>query len=134
MSKYVEKALVMHSKGYNCAQAVACAFAEKLNMDESVLYKIAEGFGAGIGNRKYACGALSGAVMLVGCALSNGDVSNSSKFDTYKISGKVADTFAEKCMAVNCMDIKGIESGNPTVSCSECIEIAVNAVSDVLGW
>ena len=44
MSKCAEKALELHAKGYNCAQAVVCAFKDKLDTDEKVLYKIAEGF------------------------------------------------------------------------------------------
>ena len=34
MADEVRKALENHKKGYNCAQAVACAFSEQLGMDE----------------------------------------------------------------------------------------------------
>lgn len=39
-----ELALEYHKKGYNCAQAVACAFCEELGVSETEMYKIAEGF------------------------------------------------------------------------------------------
>ena len=44
-----ELALEYHKKGYNCAQAVACAFCEELGVSETEMYKIAEGFGLGMG-------------------------------------------------------------------------------------
>ena len=36
-----ELALEYHKKGYNCAQAVACAFCEELGVSETEMYKIA---------------------------------------------------------------------------------------------
>lgn len=132
MSKYAEKALELHAKGYNCAQAVLCAFKDKLDMDETLLYKIAEGFGSGIGNRKHLCGALTGAVMVSGLASSSGDVQNSTKKQTYKISSGITDYFQENCNAVDCYDIKGIDSGKVKASCQDCILVAVQAVEDIV--
>lgn len=40
MGKYAEKALELHAKGYNCAQAVACAFSDQVDMDEDQLFKL----------------------------------------------------------------------------------------------
>ena len=132
MSKYVEKALELHSKGYNCAQSVICAFEERTGVDGNTLYKLSEGFGAGMGNRNNVCGALSGAVMLAGVVESSGDINNPSKSLTYKKSGKISEIFEEKCRATSCCDIKGLKSGTPTVSCDECIKIAVEAAEEVL--
>ena len=44
-----ELASVKHRNGYNCCQAVVCVFADKVGIDESLLYKMGEGFGAGMG-------------------------------------------------------------------------------------
>ena len=33
-----------HRNGYNCCQAVVCTFADEVGIDESLLYKIGEGF------------------------------------------------------------------------------------------
>ncbi len=129
---YTEKALALHSAGYNCAQSVVCAFCDRVGMDEITLYKIAEGFGAGMGNRNNVCGALSGAVMVAGLLGSNGDTKNSSKAETYKLSGRIEEYFSEKCKATACCDIKGLKGGSPTVSCDECIRVAVKAVEAVL--
>ena len=44
-----ELALEYHKKGYNCTQAVACAFCGEFGVSEEEMYKIAEGFGLGMG-------------------------------------------------------------------------------------
>lgn len=132
MSKYVEKAIEYHNKGYNCAQAVLCAFDDKTDIDHAVLFKLAEGFGSGMGNKKNTCGALSGAVMLAGLMNSSGDCNNPTKKETYKKVSQIADAFENRCLAFNCRDIKGLDTANPTVSCGECIKTAVEAVSAVL--
>ena len=57
-----ELALEYHKRGYNCAQAVACAFCEEFGISEAEMYKIAEGFGLGMGMMD-TCGALTGLFM-----------------------------------------------------------------------
>ena len=47
MSNRVEKALENHGKGYNCCQAVACAYADLVGVDENLIFAAGEGFGAG---------------------------------------------------------------------------------------
>lgn len=60
-----ELALEYHKKGYNCTQAVACAFCGEFGVSEEEMYKIAEGFGLGMGMMD-TCGALTGLFMLIG--------------------------------------------------------------------
>ena len=58
MSTKAEYAISLHDKGYNCAQAVACTFCKEFGVDEQEMFKIAEGFGLGMGMMEM-CGALS---------------------------------------------------------------------------
>ena len=53
-----DKASANHRNGYNCCQAVACVFADEVGIDESLLYKMGEGFGAGMGTAQGVCGAI----------------------------------------------------------------------------
>ena len=62
MSTKVEKALELHGKGYNCAQAVACSFCEEFGVDQETMFKISEGFGFGMGMMDM-CGAVTGMMM-----------------------------------------------------------------------
>ncbi len=132
MTNYVEKALANHAKGYNCAQSVVCAFTDKVGIDEGVLFKMAEGFGFGMGNMKNTCGALSGAVMLAGIVNSSGSSDNITKASTYKLASAISNEFYNNCSAFVCADIKGIETGKPIVSCNDCIKYAVCAAEKIL--
>ena len=58
MSTKAEQAIAFHDQGYNCAQAVACSFCEEFGVDREEMFKIAEGFGFGMGIMDM-CGALS---------------------------------------------------------------------------
>ena len=49
MSDIAVKAVENHRKGYNCAQAVACAFADRLGIDEKEIFKTMEAYGFGMG-------------------------------------------------------------------------------------
>ena len=64
MSTKVEKALELHGKGYNCAQAVACSFCEEFGVDQETMFKISEGFGFGMGMMDM-CGAVTGMMMVI---------------------------------------------------------------------
>ena len=39
MSEAAKKAVENHKKGYNCAQAVACAFCDQLGKDEKEVFE-----------------------------------------------------------------------------------------------
>ena len=52
--------------GYNCAQAVACAFSEELGLDEAAIAKMTSSFGGGMGKLREVCGAVSGALFVLG--------------------------------------------------------------------
>ena len=85
-----EKAIELHDRGCNCAQAVACAFAEEIGVPEETLFAAAEGFGLGMGGMAATCGAVSGAVMLAGLKNSCKNLEQpASKADTYKLTREI---------------------------------------------
>lgn len=130
-----EYAASLHGKKYNCCQSVVCTFADKTDVDEKTLYRIAEGFGLGMGCMEGTCGALSGAIMLAGLKNSDGDLENpKSKPATMKLAKEMLTEFQEKCGATICKDLKGVETGKMLCSCPDCISHAVEIVEKVLGY
>lgn len=128
-----EKAALLHAKGYNCAQSVACAFCDELGLDEKLIFKLTEGFGFGFGCGKSACGALSGAVMLAGLKSSTGNLfAPDSKKATYKIVAGFTNGFKEKVGSIICEEIKDSGNGVPLCSCAQCINIGVQLFEDYL--
>lgn len=135
MGERAEKAIEKHARGYNCCQAVACAFADELGVDESQLYKVCEGFGFGMGNARGICGAMSGAAIVSGLLYSDGDTENAgkTKAKTTKAAAMMQNKFAERAGALYCADIKTGNNGGMFTSCDECIRIAAELVEEDLG-
>ena len=123
-----EHAIALHHKGYNCAQAVACAYCDSLGLDLEIAYRLTEGFGFGMGMME-VCGALSGAFVLAGWKGSAGTAQpGKTKGATYKMNKKLAQDFQEKNGAILCRELKGVQTGQPLRSCQGCIEDACDLV------
>lgn len=54
------------SEGFGCAQSVFAAFADDIGLDRETALRIAGPFGGGIGGLGRTCGAVTGAMMVVG--------------------------------------------------------------------
>ena len=133
METRIAKTRENHKKGYNCCQAVACAYCDLVGLDEVTMFKAAEAFGAGMGGMQATCGAVSGAVMLAGLKNSNGNLANpTSKGASYKLSKEIIERFQKKNGSVVCKELKGVESGCPLRSCDGCIEDAAALAEEIL--
>ena len=129
-----ELAINLHDKKYNCAQSVACAFADEAGVDKEILFRACEGFGLGMGGMEGTCGAISGAVMLASFLTSDGNLdAPATKQKTYALAKTIIAKFQEKNNATRCRDLKGIDTGTVLRSCPGCIEDAVEIVQEVLG-
>ena len=125
MDKYVEQALAYHKKGYNCAQAVACTFAEELGGDEKEIFRLMEAFGLGMGTMT-TCGALSGMAAVIGMKESDGDLEKpKTKKNSYRVSKELIRRFQEKNGSIICRELKGVDTKKVLRSCNGCIEDAV---------
>lgn len=131
---YVERADMLHKKGYNCAQAVFCAFADVLELDEKTAYKIAEGFGSGMGGQFETCGALTGAYMVLSMHSSDGELgSKRTRPMTYQMFKEASARFRETAQSTLCREIKGMTGGPVLRSCGGCVTDAAKIVVDMLG-
>ncbi|MCH3972423.1 MAG: C-GCAxxG-C-C family protein [Oscillospiraceae bacterium] len=131
MESRIRKALERHRSGYNCCQAVACTYCDLVGVSEDQMFRMAEGFGAGMGGMKETCGALSGAVLLAGMKNSGG-MRQRTKAETYQLSRQLVDGFLQKDGSAVCKDLKGADSGIPLRSCDGCIEDACTLVEQIL--
>ena len=128
----VDLALAYHKKGYNCAQAVACAFAEETGMDPQEIFKSMEAFGFGMGTMG-TCGAISGMVSIVGMKESDGNLEKpATKKNSYRVSKELIRRFNEKNGSVICRELKGVDTKKVLRSCNGCIEDAVELTAAYL--
>lgn len=132
-SEIKKEAARLHEMGYNCAQSVVCAMAPAIDLDADGAFVLAEGFGAGMGGMTETCGAISGAVAIMGFVMSDGMENPKTKGQTYKLSREIAKRFGEKNTTTVCGTLKGIGSDKgPLRSCPGCIDDAVEIACDVL--
>ncbi len=66
MEKKKEMAIEAFYNGKNCAQSVLTAYVDEFQVDEQLALSMALGFGGGMGKMQKACGAVTGAYMVIG--------------------------------------------------------------------
>lgn len=124
MGKRAEDAVMKHKSGYNCAQAVACAFADVIGMDEQEVFKLSEIFGFGMGSNE-VCGAVSGMLMAASCLSSDGNLdAPATKKQTYQLARELQDEFKNMNSSIICRDLLGMNGQPKLRSCSGCVEDA----------
>ena len=133
MKSRMEEAMEKKSKGYNCAQAVACTYCDLLGLDEKIMFKMTEGLGLGMGNMEGTCGAVTGACILAGMAKSTANLDKpDSKALTMKISKEIMEQFKERNGAVICKELKGMDTGKVLRSCPDCVRDACELVEQFI--
>ena len=128
MSDKISKALELHNKGFNCAQSV-----DELGVDPSVISRATEGFGGGMGGFELTCGALSGAVMVVGLKFADGNLeAPKSKAQTYAVAKEIGKKFETECGSTLCPVIKGLRGGEVLKSCNDCIALGIRLAEEAI--
>lgn len=125
-----ERAVENHKRGCNCAQAVVCAFSDKIGMDEDLLFRLSEAFGGGMGGTQNICGAVSGMVFAAGALRSAGidSLPDTNKKDSYAFAAGLMKTFEERVGSIICGEIKS----RCLRTCDGCIEDAVEILEEGL--
>lgn len=127
------QAAAYHEQGFNCAQAVACSLAPALGFDANTAFRLLEAFGAGMGGMTETCGALSGAVAILGLLNSEGTSNPTTKGRSYKLSREATTRFRDKNTTTICRELKGVGSeAGPIRSCPGCIDDAVEIAIQII--
>ena len=94
------------------------------------MFRLSEGFGAGMGTMQNVCGAVSAMVFLAGIEKSLGanKIPDTNKKESYRFSGELIKSFEEKNKSCICCEIKGKQLR----SCDGCIEDAVRILEEKL--
>lgn len=129
----IEKAVENYKNGYNCAQAVLCAYSDLLGMDEALAYGMAEAFGTGIGGMQGTCGAVLAMYMAVGLKNSDGlPAGRATRGETYKIVRELNQKFKAKNGSTICKELRGSPGQTRLRSCPGCVEDAAGLLEEWL--
>ena len=115
MNSKAEIAADIFKKGFNCAQAVLSSHSAEYGLDTAFAKKIGGAFGGGIANNGEVCGAVTGALMLIGLKYgqhTEGD--NDSKQKTIKITNEYIQKFKKEYGSIICRDLLKYDLSNET--------------------
>ncbi len=107
-----EKAEALFYEGYNCAQAVFCAYAEDLGLEQTTAARLVSPLGGGMGRLREVCGTVSGALMVIGQLYGYGTPETGApKARLYAIEQEFARRFAAVNGSYICRDLLGLSAG-----------------------
>lgn len=134
-----------HKAGYNCAQAVALAFEDLLDVPQPVIAAAGGGFGGGVGgSHAELCGAVSGGVLVLGWLTPHTDGADAEgKKRTYAAVKEFRRRFEEVFGLTRCGDLLAAhpqpDEKNPaalrlgiTAHCDNMIVTAVEILEKML--
>lgn len=109
--KQKESAEKHFSEGKNCAQSVLLSFANELNFNQTQALNLTSGFGGGLAHNGKVCGAVSGAIMVLGLKYgSTGKTPAESKEITFRKVNEFITKFKQEFGSLDCKDlIDGID-------------------------
>ena len=110
----VEIAVASFKEGLSCSQAVLSAFAPGLGLDRQTALRVAAAFGGGMARMGQTCGAVSGALMVIG--LKHGHVAaqdKAAKEKTYALVREFVDQFRARNGSLLCRELLGYDIGTP---------------------
>ena len=103
-----ETAERLFESGYNCAQAVLCAFAKEVGLSEDTCKKLASSFGGGMGRMRLTCGAFSATLMVAGLLSGYTDTGDyETKCAHYKLVQELAEEFKALHKTLSCNELLG---------------------------
>jgi len=114
-SDRVRAALARFEGGFNCAQAVCSAFGPPLGLDERTALRAAQAFGGGIAQRGEICGALAGALIVLGLQYGKTEAADDQSRDrTYTKARELLDRFRARHGSCSCRALIGYDLSEPS--------------------
>ncbi len=109
-----DDAVTYFNEGFSCSQAVVSSFSEDFGLDKETARKISCGFGAGIGRSGNICGAVTGAILVIGLKYGKGMAGDdAAKEKTYTPFQEFLRRFRSKHRSINCTELLGYDLRDP---------------------
>jgi C_GCAxxG_C_C family probable redox protein len=142
--EHPDRAAALFASGHACSQAVLMAYAPEHGLDDDHAGRIAAGFAGGMGVGG-TCGALTGALMVLGLALCDETcVTREGRAGVAKAASVFAERFRARVGALDCPDVIGcdlrapgvraeaVEQGLFQTRCAPAVRAAAEILDDML--
>jgi C_GCAxxG_C_C family probable redox protein len=140
-----DDALASFNQGITCSSAVFSTFCHELGLDEKMAKKIGCGFGAGVSRTGNICGAVSGAIMVIGLKYGKAEQGEDAATEkTRALTRQFIQEFTRKNGSVNCTELLGHNLNNQDeydaaakakmfrTKCPECVRDAADILEKIL--
>ena len=103
---HAEIARQLFLAGYNCSQAVFCAFCDETGLSVEDAAKLSSSFGGGMGRLREVCGTVSGALLALGMLRGYSDPQDpAAKAAHYRLVQEYARRFRERNGSIVCREL-----------------------------
>jgi C_GCAxxG_C_C family probable redox protein len=146
-SQRAAEAVAAFNSGFSCSQAICTTYFQAFGIDRVTARKVSCGFGAGVARSNNICGAVSGAIMVIGIAYGMarpGDVA--AKERTYRAVNNFLQEFRKRNGDVNCTPLIGFDLSDPfqlemakerkvvRTKCPRFVKDAAEILDEILGF
>lgn len=147
MSRQGNLAKKYFEEGYNCAQSVVLAFSDEYTIDKETMLMLSSTFGGGMGRMREACGAVSGAIIILGLKRGYSEKNAyDQKMKSYSHVQEFGRRFKEMNGSIVCRELLGLDKDSPLSPvptkrtdefyqkrpCPELIKISADILADML--
>lgn len=128
-----EKARELYLEGYNCAQAVALAFADLTSTDVETVKLASAPFGGGMGRLGEVCGAVSGMLMTLSFVRRRDTLDAREKAALYNEERVIAERFRTRAGSILCRDLLMMRAGKKEgggLACPDIVALAAEIIEN----
>ena len=144
MSK-IEKTVQYFNDGFSCSQAILLTYGTRFGLDEKTAIRLGTGFSGGMARNAEVCGAVTGAIAVIGLKYGMTKLGeDSKKVETFDIVNNLIRRFRKKHVSILCRDLLGcdisteegrklaVDKNMFKTLCPEFVRTAAEALEDIL--
>jgi len=110
----VDQALSLFQEGYLCSQSILMSYAPQFDLNPELAARLAAPFGGGVARRGETCGAVNGAIMVLGLTLGHSSAEDEdSKERTYRMVDEFINQFQGRNGTIRCNELLDCDISTP---------------------
>jgi C_GCAxxG_C_C family probable redox protein len=113
MSTNSDQAVEMFAQGFNCAQAVLACSGKRFGLARATACHVGQAFGGGMCFLDQTCGAVTGALMVIGLKHGKTAKDDAPKQKAGQLSREFASQFIAKHGSLRCTELLGCDLSKP---------------------
>jgi C_GCAxxG_C_C family probable redox protein len=146
MGERIEKAVECFREGFSCSQAVLSTYGGEFGLEKKTALRAAAGLGAGMGRLGEVCGAVTGALVVIGLKYGHTEAEDKETKDkTYARVRDYCGRFRSREGSILCRELLGCDLATPegmeharqmgyfTERCPRFVRDAAEILEDILG-